>query len=589
MQPLSGSPRAALRSEFCPTPTKSLRLPFRRGGFSTLCVALDYAARGQTGLNFYDAKGALIAVLPYADLRLKALRFARCLIGGGISRGERLIILADTWPGFCVGFFGAQYAGVIPVPVSLPVGLGAKDSYISQLSRQITAAGATAILAPEELESFASEAASRTAVRLVGSIKVFEALPETSDELHPLGPLERCYIQFTSGSTARPRGVDIRQAPLMANIENSIARQELTDDDSGVSWLPLYHDMGLVGFVLAPICAQRSVDLMAPRDFARRPMQWLNMISRRRATITYSPGFGYDLVTRRAQAAFPPNLDLSSLTLAGIGAEMIRPAILRQFATTFARCGFDGRAFMPSYGMAEVCVGFSFSRRFSGFRIEDFGDRELVSCGKPIEHHRMEIRNEYDELLPDRRVGRIFLKGPSVMPGYFDDDEETTRVISNGWFDTGDLGYATDGELVITGRAKDLIIVNGRNIWPQDIEWAVEALPRLRPGDACAFSVEGTQSDEVVVLIQHVPANRAEIEALVGRAHQIVRETVGIDCRIILISRRVKLPLTSSGKLSRAKAKDQFLNGLLPIEMVSPALGPRDPLRTDFKIDPKVS
>lgn len=555
--PADSEPSAAL-----PTPTRNGRLPFRRGGFASLCEALDYAADGETGLNFFDARGKLLSRLPYADLRVQAERFARRLIGAGIGRGERLVIVADTWPGFCVAFFGAQYSGVLPVPVAVPVGLGAKQSYIAQLRRQLVTAGASALVVPDELAAFAEAAAAGTWTRLVGTMSTFEALPEAAVPLCPLSAGERCYIQFSSGSTRAPLGVDIGQDQLMANIDGAMARQEIDEDDSAVSWLPLYHDMGLIGFVLAPMCAQRSVDLMAPHDFARRPMQWLSLISRRRATITYSPSFGYDLVSRRAQGQTPGDFDLSCLKLAGIGADMIQPDVLRRFAKTFASRGFDARAFLPSYGMAEVCVGLSFTRRFTGFRTDLFGAREFVVCGRAMDGHLLQIRGEYGLPLGERHVGRIFAKGPSVMPGYFLNTEESVKVLdAAGWLDTGDLGYWSDGELVVTGRAKDLIIVNGRNIWPQDIEWAIEALPRLRRGDACAFSVDGGAGEEVVVLVQGVPAQSPEIEELVGSIRQAVKESAGVDCRIHLVSRQVGLPMTSSGKLSRSLAKARFVTG----------------------------
>ncbi len=547
--------------KLAPTPTHNTSLPFRRGGFASLCEALDYAARGETGLNFFEARGRLTGSLPYRDLQTEAQTFARRLIGAGIARGERLLIIADTWPGFCVAFFGAQYAGVLPVPVAVPVGLGAKASYIEQLSRQIAASGAIGVVAPDELAAYAVTAAQGTTARMAGSMATFEALPEPAVDLQPLLATEQCYVQFSSGSTRAPMGIDIRQDRLMANIDGSITRQELNENDSGVSWLPLYHDMGLIGFILAPMCAQRSVDLLAPRDFARRPSQWLSLISRRRATITYSPSFGYDLVARRAQTQMPADLDLSCLKLAGIGADLIQAPVLQRFADTFAAVGFDARAFMPSYGMAELCVGLSFGRRFGGYKIDTVGKRDFVSCGQPMAGHRVEIRDESGALVPDRQIGRLFVEGPSVMPGYIDEPEATARVLKNGWLDTGDLGYWSDGEIVVTGRAKDLIIVNGRNIWPQDIEWAIEALPRLRQGDACAFSVESGAGEEVVVLVQSYVGDADELEALTGSIRQTVKETAGVDCRIELISRKFGLPLTSSGKLSRTHAKAKFIAG----------------------------
>jgi len=558
---------SAQRRVDTPTPSINTDLVFRRGGFASLCDALDYASHGETGFNFFDARGKLLSRLPYRDLRAQAQAFARRLIGAGVERGERLVLIAETRPGFCIAFFGAQYAGVVPVPVAMPVGLGARTSFIDQLRSQITVAGAVGVVAPDELAGFARTAAEGTTARLAGSMAAFNALPESPAPLRPFGPGEACYIQFSSGSTRQPRGIDIRQDQLMANITGSLAAQEVSATDSGVSWLPLYHDMGLIGFVLAPMCAQRSVDLLAPWDFARRPLQWLSLISRRRATITYGPSFGYDLVARRAQTKPLGEIDLSSLRLAGVGADMIQPSVLQRFAESFKAAGFDPRAFLPSYGMAEVCVGVSFVRPFSGLRLDRptdpqaDGNREFVVCGRVLPGHRIEIRDPAGIVLGDRLVGRLFIDGPSVMPGYFPPTEDSTGVLRGGWLDTGDLGYWSDDEIVITGRAKDLIIVNGRNIWPQDIEWSVEALPSLRRGDACAFSVDDGEIESVVIVVQAPPADAATDETLEGDIRQKTREAFGVDGRIVLISRRLGLPLTSSGKLSRSATKARFLAG----------------------------
>jgi fatty-acyl-CoA synthase len=373
-------------------------------------------------------------------------------------------------------------------------------------------------------------------------------------------------VQFSSGSTRRPLGVDIGQDQLMANIDGSLASQQIDADDSGVSWLPLYHDMGLIGFVLAPMCAQRSVDLLAPRDFARRPLQWLSLISRRRATITYSPSFGYELVARRAQAQMPGDVDLSCLKLAGVGADMIRPAALGRFADIFASRGFDARAFMASYGLAEVCVGLSFGRRFGGLRTDRRGSREFVLCGRPLMDHRVEIRDDSGNPLGERDVGRLFVSGRSVMRGYFGEVEESARALAGGWLDTGDLGYWCDGELVITGRAKDLIIVNGRNIWPQDIEWAIETRRVVKNGDSVAFSVdsgdgEGGGERVVVAVLARVSGEEGR-ETLGSDVAQAVREAIAVDCEVVLVPPSMGLPTTSSGKLSRSRAKANYLAGL---------------------------
>ena len=549
-----------------PTPSENTILPFRRAGFASLCEALDYAAGGNTGINFFGARGELLSSLPYGALRTRAQAFARRLIGSGIARGERLLLIADTWPGFCIAFFGAQYAGVVPVPVSIPVGLGARENYIEQLRRQIVAAGAVGILAPDDLADYARTAAQGTTARFAGPMATFEAMPEASAPLRAFAQGDSCYIQFSSGSTRTPRGIDIRQDQLMANIDGSLAAQQVEATDSGVSWLPFYHDMGLIGFLLAPMCAQRSVDFLSPMDFARRPLQWLSLISRRRATITYSPSFGYDLVARRAQTRPANGIDLSCLRLAGVGADMIQPSVLQRFAETFAQAGFDPRAFFPSYGMAEVCVGLSFVRPFTGVRVDRLVDgsfeqgRDFVVCGEVLSGHRVEIRDPQGKTVDQRRVGRLFVRGPSVMPGYFPAASDGADALKDGWLDTGDLGYWADKEIVITGRAKDLLIINGRNIWPQDIEWRIETLPQVRRGDVCVFSVYSGEAESVVIVVQASPASGAR-ETLEGDIRQKTKEAFGVDGRVVLISRQLGLPLTSSGKLSRSAAKATYLAG----------------------------
>jgi fatty-acyl-CoA synthase len=482
-----------------PLPTDNRQLALRRAAFRSVPEMLDYAAGGETGVTFYSARGELLSTLPWREVRERAHVTARKLIGAGFARGDRLLITADTWPGFFDAFFGAQYAGLIPVPVSIPVGIGGKEAYLDQLRRQFAASGAVAAVGLDDLAGFLADAAQDfPALRLHGSMQVVDSLPEKAVDLRPLRPDETCYIQFSSGSTRHPHGVQITQAALMANLQGITGPGglDVAKGDRAVSWLPLYHDMGLIGFMFSPLCSQLSIDYLTPRDFARRPMQWLNLISRNRATISYSPSFGYDLAVRRGAQQVPGDLDLSSWRHAGIGGDMVRADVLERFAATFEPRGFNRKAFIPSYGMAEVCLAITFSPGGRGMRTDTIDRtalaeadraepaanpndshrvRRFVLCGRVLPGHQLEVRDAQGHLLSDRAVGRIFVKGPSIMPGYFEEPEATREVLADGWLDTGDLGYTLDGEIVVTGRAKDLIIVNGRNVWPQDIEWAIEA------------------------------------------------------------------------------------------------------------------
>ena len=570
-----------------PLPTRSQTLALRRADFRSVPEMLDYAARGDTGATFYSAKGEVRDVLAWRDVRARAQVMARKLIGAGFARGERVLLTADTWPGFFDVFFGAQYAGLIPVPVSIPVGIGGKEAYLDQLRRQLAASGAAAAIGLDDLTGFLADAAREVpAVRLHGGVEVVHAVPEKPVDLRPLGPDELCYIQFSSGSTRHPHGIQIMQRALMANLAGMCgpAGLDVVAGDRAASWLPLYHDMGLIGFLLGPLAGQLSIDYLTPRDFARRPMQWLNLISKNRCTITYSPSFGYDLVTRRGAQQVPADLDLSCWRHAGIGGDMIRPDVLDRFAQAFEAKGFKRSIFIPSYGMAEVCLAITFSPGGTGVRTDTVdrvalgerhravpiaeathGDlaRRFVVCGKALPGHELVVRAADGKALGDRDVGRIFVKGPSVMPGYFGQPEASQEVLSaDGWLDTGDLGYTLNGEVVVTGRAKDLIIVNGRNIWPQDIEWAVESRNVVKTGDSAAFSVDDGHGERVIVAaLARVSGEQARAD-LARDVAGAVREAIAVDCEVVLVAPTIGLPMTSSGKLSRSRAKANYLAGL---------------------------
>jgi len=567
-----------------PTPSSSDNLTLRFAEFGSLPEALDYAARGQTGFNFYSGRGDLVRALPYAELRERAVDVARGLVKAGLPREARVVLVADTDADFTILFFACQYAGLLGVPVSLPTTLGGRDAYIASLRRQLIGCGASAAAAPAELLPYLQEAAAGLDLPMIGAAKDFYDLPKEGADPRPFGPNDRCYLQYSSGSTREPLGVDIPQRVAMSNC-HAISHHGLRvrGGDRGTSWLPLYHDMGLVGFMLTPLVCQLSVDYLATRDFARRALLWLTLISRNGGTLSYSPTFGYELCTRRAGNGSKLDIDLHTWRAAGIGGDMVQPAVLHRFAETFASYGFRETAFVPSYGMAETTLAVSFAPLDTRVQV-DFVDRRrmadesvavpanehdaegargFVACGRPLPGHAAEVRDDSGNVLTERHIGRIFVKGPSIMAGYFGQPEATRAVLdSNGWLDTGDLGYLLDGQLIITGRAKDLIIVNGRNIWPQDLEWAVEELPDLRRGDAAAFCIEGENDQENVILLVQCRTTDPEARAALIRAVQgVVQRTAAIDCKVKLIDPK-GLPQTSSGKLSRTRAKTNYVSGI---------------------------
>lgn len=553
------------------------------GDFLTLTDALDYAADGQTGFNFFSIRGELAASLSYRSLRAEAVALARRLLALGLLEGDRVAVIAETHPDFVRVFFACQYAGLVPAPMPMPFVFGGREAYTAHILRLVEEAQAVALFVPDLLRDwFAVEGGLRLCSTLAD-------LPEHAARdivLPTIAPGQTAYLQFSSGSTRFPIGVVVQQQALMANA-SAILRHglQIRPDDRAVSWLPLYHDMGLVGFLLSPLAGQVTVDLLATQDFVRRPQLWLSLISSARATISYSPSFGYELCTRRERAINKSELDLSSWRIAGIGGDMIRPASLSGFARTFTACGYRADAFLPSYGMAEATLAISFAPVGHGIEtdtvdldcLEQDGvaraplgpearARTLVLCGTSLPGHEVEIRDAEGAALGDRRVGRIFARGASMMQGYDRRPADTQAILSvDGWLETGDLGYRIGETLVLTGRAKDLIIINGRNIWPQDLEWSVEhSVADVRTGDVAAFSVELDGQEVLVVAVEARGVAGAEhSQRLADAVRDAVRSCHGLDSRVVLVAPG-SLPYTSSGKLSRSSVRQRYLADRLP-------------------------
>jgi fatty-acyl-CoA synthase len=560
-----------------PTPTAPDRAA-RLGDFATIAEALDYAALQPTGINIHSLRGELAEVLPYSKLRDQARALAGRLLASGLEPGDRVALAADSDGDFLRAFFACQYAALVPAPLPLPAPFGGKEAYVAHVRRMLISSGARAAFAPAALAEWFAHAAEGLDVARAGGLG--DLPPGEEGALPAPDPLGLCYLQFSSGSTRFPLGVAVSQAALMANIA-AIGRDGLrvAPSDRTVSWLPLYHDMGLVGMLLSSLAFQVSIDLLPTGAFVRRPGLWLDLMSKRRGTISYAPTFGYDLAARRGATA--SDLDLSGWRVAGLGGDMIRPEPLRAFSEAFAAAGFDERAFLASYGMAEATLALTLSPLGQGLRT-DVADidalerdavaappasskartREFALCGQALAGHRIEVRDGAGAPLGERRVGAIFAAGPSLMTTYFGEPGETAKVLSpDGWLNTGDLGYGLDGQIVITGRAKDLIIVNGRNVWPQDLEWTVEReLAGLRSGDAAVFSVTEADGERVVALVQCRTRDSAAREALRTAAANLIRSRHGLDAQVVLVAPH-GLPLTSSGKLSRSRARTLYLSG----------------------------
>ena len=586
---MADTPQAASASTLKPTATSDA-LPQRRSNFATLGDALDYAAQGHKGFNFHDARADLVRAYPFSELAADARRHAAHFIAEGVQPGDRIALIAETGAGFAAAFFGAIYAGALPVPLPLPTSFGGREAYVDQIRVQLTSCDPLMLLSPPGLHDIVKDAATGLCAAHDWDEWFSGEAPDVT--LPKAKPTDIAYLQYSSGSTRFPHGVAVTHEALLANLSAHATCTRAAEGDRVVSWLPWYHDMGLVGCMLAPMSNQVSVDYLATEDFARRPLSWLTLISRNPdASLSYSPTFGYDICARRISPSIPvaERYDLSRWRVAGNGADMIRPEVMQAFVDTFAPAGFKANAFLPSYGLAEATLAVTIMPVGEGIQCDLIDERTLsgatepradhrlptryraiVNCGKAVPGLTIEVRDENGRILPDRKIGRVFVKGLGIMAGYFRDPEATAACMKDGWLDTGDMAYMKDGSLYIVGRAKDMIIINGKNHWPQDIEWAIEQLPGFKAGDIAAFSVTTPSGEEApAVLVQCRTSCNDERIKLRDAIKTKVKAITGMSCVVELVPPRT-LPRTSSGKLSRSKARLQYLSGeIQPFEIAA--------------------
>ena len=484
---------------------------------------------------------------------------------------------------FVLSFLGACVAGVVPVPVFPRATFKNADGYVDILSHIVDAAGARALLTMGPMVPIVERVRERceTAEAVLLCESAFEGDSPAFDRPE-VTPEDLCFLQFTSGSTSRPKGVMVTHSNLVANSSAFLGPSpglDRVDADVGVSWLPLYHDMGLIGFILGTIVCDIPCVILPTAMFARSPGLWLELIHEHRGTITYAPNFGYELAAKRVKDRDLEKLDLSCIRVAGCGAEPIRAKTLRAFADRLKPAGFDGdKAYLPSYGMAESTLAISFHELGTPLVVDrvdaaamrkgealpaadgDESALELVSCGRPFEGHEVAIVGEDGRPLGERRVGEIVIKGPSVTAGYFRNADATAETWRNGWLHTGDLGYFAGGNLYVCGRVKDLIIIKGANHYPQDLEWVVGDLPGVRRGNVVAFSVMRDGTEELVLVAEGSSQEADDLKRSITRT---VSETFGLQPMEVSIVPVGALPKTSSGKAQRRKTKAMFEQGEL--------------------------
>ncbi len=547
----------------------------------TLVDALARLPRGDARGFRFISRDRVERYYPYEALEAEAYRRAAHLASLGLTKGDRVGLVIAEPHEFVLSFLGAVVGGFVPVPIFPRASFKNVDGYVETLTHIVATARAKAVLCMEGnlevVQMLAGRIPEGLAIRAVETAFDGPTPPFTPP---PVSPDDLCFLQFTSGSTSKPKGVMVSHRNLVANGTAFLGPHGLDrrPDDVAVSWLPLYHDMGLIGFVLATLLVDIQVVLMPTELFARSPRLWLETMTKHRGTITYAPNFAYQLVTKRLKPRDFDGLDLSTVRVAGCGAEPIRAQTLRDFADKLSPAGFRSNALLPSYGMAEATLAITFhqlGRELSVDRVdadamkEGFAREaapatknvsEVVSCGVSFPGHEVRVVDESFHALPERRVGQVVTRGPSVTSGYFENDAATAESWKDGWLATGDLGYFAGGNLHICGRIKDLIIIRGANHYPQDIEWVVGDLEGVRRGNVVAFSVMRDGTEELVIAAEAGSADAARLRVEIPRA---VNEEIGLTPAHVAIVAVGALPKTSSGKAQRRKTKAMYEQGEL--------------------------
>ncbi len=547
---------------------------------TTLVEALDKLPSGDArGFRFYSADRQE-RYFPYEAMRAEAYRRAAFMQALGLKKGDTVALVIPENHEFVLSFLAASVGGFVPVPIFPRATFKGVDTYVDTLEHIIGAGKSKLVVCMEQNREVVMQLKERASTR---DVTIFVAESSFNETAPPylradVTPDDLCFLQFTSGSTNKPKGVMVSHQSLVANVTAFLGPAGLNHnhEDVGVSWLPLFHDMGLIGFALGTLIVDLPVVLMPTTTFARMPRMWLELITKHRGSITYAPNFAYQLVTKRVSEKDLSTLDLSSLRVAGCGAEPIRAQTLIEFAAKFKPAGFKSNALLPSYGMAESCLAITFHQRETEMIVDKVDPNEmrkgkavpttnadgleLVSCGVPFPGHELAIVDDDGKPVGERDVGQIISKGPSVTAGYYQNDEATRESFKDGWLWTGDLGYRANGNVYICGRVKDLIIINGANHYPQDIEWAVGDIEGVRRGNVVAFSVMKDGTEQLVLAAE---GNSGDAARLKQEITATVQAGFGLIPSHVAICAVGALPKTSSGKAQRRKTKAMWETGEL--------------------------
>ncbi|MCH7935808.1 MAG: AMP-binding protein [Proteobacteria bacterium] len=564
-------------------------------GAATLTEVLDFHARvhpERPHIRFYSDEGDG-ETLSYRDLKEGAERLAAGLQRQGFEPGQSAVLMLPTGADYFFSFFGVLYAGGVPVPIYPPGRPSQIEEHLTRHAAIIDNAQCAIMITVPEAQRFAGLMAGH-AETLKGVVTVGELMKRVGSLSRPvLRDRDIAFLQYTSGSTGAPKGVMLTHANLMANIRAMGEALEATPGDTFVSWLPLYHDMGLIGAWLGNLYYASPLVIMSPLDFLARPKRWLWAIHRARGTISAAPNFAYELCLNRIADKDIEGLDLSSWRLAINGAEAINPDTLQRFAGRFREYGFDAQAVTPVYGLAECSVGLAFPPVGRGLVIDrvkrekfmnsgraevadDADDADgadgadgralrFVNCGRPLPQHQIRIVDDAGREVPERQQGRLQFLGPSATVGYFRNPRETEALFDGEWLNSGDLAYIAGGDVVITGRTKDLIIRGGRNIYPAELEDAIGDLDGVRKGNVAVFGSAdpATGTERLVVLAETRKRKPEDQERLRSAINTLGVDLIGAPPDDVVLAPPRTVLKTSSGKIRRAACRELYEKGLI--------------------------
>ncbi len=518
--------------------------------------------------------------LPPGSLLREAERRAAGLAGMGVRAGDRVAVLAQTTPEVMLAFLACWRAGGVAVPLPLPMRAVDPAAFIEQTAAKLRACEARLAVIPSGIMGFVEDLDADCPLVPAEGLARDGACPDASPD-----PDDVALIQFTSGSTSQPRGVTLTHRNLLSNAASIIGRIGVTPDDRVVSWLPLYHDMGLIGFFLTALVSGTSQTYLSPQLFVSRPELWLRALSESGGTITGGPNFSYALISRLIRSGAADGLDFSRLRLALNGAEPVDLQVMEGLVEAAAPLGMRPEVPYPVYGLAECTLAVTFPDPGKPFKVDwvsryhlekgegalpvergSAGARPLVCLGSPLSGLEVRIRGKEGGWLGDRELGEVCVRGDSVMRGYWEDPERTAEAFTDGWLRTGDLGYMHNGELYLAGRIKDMVVIGGRNIYPEDVEACCERVEGVRKGNAVAFAVTNRRGRERMVLVGETRLEPgAESRELARELACRVAEEIGAPLGEAVLVRAGSLPKTSSGKKQRFLTRQMYLSGELEV------------------------